>query len=152
MLYPPSEEPRVRRDVTSLLAKLRAEGRQVEVIDCNQTLLDYLNQAGELQRAVRAEKRRPGALQEFGIGEALAEALVERIVAAEQQIAGPGVIMLTRLAALYPFVLPNVIQERLAGRRVRLPVVFLVPGEDDDGGDYRFLGVEKARRYRGTYL
>ena len=50
------------------------------------------------------------------------------------------------------FVLPNVIQERLAGRRVRLPVVFLVPGEDDDGGDYRFLGVEKARRYRGTYL
>jgi len=27
-----------------------------------------------------------------------------------------------------------------------------VPAEDDNGGDYLFLGIEKARRYRGTYL
>jgi hypothetical protein len=152
MLYPPGEELRVRRDVTSLVAKLRSKGRQVELIDCNQALLDYLDQAGELQRAIRAEKRSPGALREFGIGETLADALVERVIAAERQITGPGVIVLTRLAALHPFLLPNVVQERLAGRRVRLPVVFLVPAEDDNGGDYRFLGVEKARRYRGTYL
>ena len=54
--------------------------------------------------------------------------------------------------ALHPFLLPKIVQERLAGRRVHVPVVFLVPAEDDSGSDYLFLGVEKARRYRGTYL
>ena len=86
----------VRRDAGSLVAKLRAEGRQVEVIDCNQVLLDYLHHTTELQRAIRAEKRHPVALKEFGLGE--------------------------------------------------------VPAEDESGSDYLFLGVEKARRYRGTYL
>ena len=152
VLYPPSEELRVRRDVSSLVAKLRSEGRHVEVVDCNQVLLDYLNRTGELQRAIRAEKRNPGALRAFGIGEALAEALVERVVTAQQAMAAPGVVVLTRLGALYPFLLPPVVQERLAGRRMHVPVVFLVPAEDDNGGDYLFLGVEKARRYRGTYL
>ena len=60
--------------------------------------------------------------------------------------------MLTRMGALHPFLLPNIVQERLAGRRVHVPIVFLVPAEDDSGSDYLFLGVEKARRYRGTYL
>jgi hypothetical protein len=56
------------------------------------------------------------------------------------------------MGALHPFLLPNIVQERLAGRRVHVPIVFLVPAEDDSGSDYLFLGVEKARRYRGTYL
>jgi len=142
----------MRRAVNSLVAKLRAEERQVEVIDCNQVLLDYLHHAGELQRAIRAEKRNPSALKEFGIGEVLAEALGERVISAQQQISGPGVVVLTRVGALHPFLLPNIVQERLAGRRVHVPVVFLVPAEDDNGSDYLFLGVEKARRYRGTYL
>jgi hypothetical protein len=152
VLYPPSEELRVRRDMSSLVAKLRSEGRQGEVIDCHKVLLDYLNRSGELERTIRAEKRNPGALRQFGIGEPLAEALVERVVTAQQQMIGPGVVVFTRLGALYPFLLPPIIQERLAGRRVNVPVVFLVPAEDDNGGDYLFLGVEKARRYRGTYL
>jgi hypothetical protein len=152
LLYPPSEELRVRRDVNSLVAKLRAEGRLVEVIDCNQVLLDYLHHAGELQRTIRAEKRHPGALKEFGLGEVLAEALVDRVIAAQQQMLGPGVVVLTRLGALHPFLLPNIVQERLAGRRVHVPIVFLVPAEETNGSDYLFLGIEKARRYRGTYL
>jgi hypothetical protein len=152
LLYPPGEELRVRRDVNSLAAKLRAEGRQVEMIDCNQVLLDYLHHTGELQRAIRTEKRHPGALKEFGIGEVLAEALGELVITAQQQMSGPGVVVLMRMGALHPFLLPNIVQERLAGRRVHVPVVFLVPAEDKSGGDYLFLGVEKARRYRGTYL
>jgi len=108
LLYPPSEELRVCRDVNSLVAKLRAE--------------------------------------------VLAEALVERVITVQQQMSGPGVVVLTRVGALHPFLLPNIVQERLAGRRVHVPVVFLVPAEDDSGSDYLFLGVEKARRYRGTYL
>ena len=67
LLYPPSEELRVRRNVHSLMAKLRAEGRLVEVVDCNQVLLDYLHHTGELHRTIRAEKRSPGALKEFGL-------------------------------------------------------------------------------------
>jgi hypothetical protein len=62
------------------------------------------------------------------------------------------VVVLTRIGALYPFLLPPVVQERLAGRQVHVPIVFLIPAEDDNGGDYLFLGIEKARRYRGTYL
>jgi hypothetical protein len=103
LLYPPSEELLVRRDVNSLVAKLRAEGRQVEVIDCNQVLLDYLHRAEELQRAIRAEKRNPSVLKEFGIGKVLAEALVERVITAQQQMSGPGVVVLTRVGALHPF-------------------------------------------------
>jgi hypothetical protein len=152
VLYPLGEELWVRRDMNSLVAKLRAEGWQVEVIDCNQVLLDYLQHTGELQRAIRAEKRNPGSLREFGIGEALAEALVERVVTGQQQMTRPGVVVLTRIGALYPFLLPPVVQERLAGRQVHVPIVFLIPAEDDNGGDYLFLGIEKARRYRGTYL
>jgi hypothetical protein len=45
MLYPPGEELRVRRDMGSLVAKLRSEGRQVEVIDRHEVLLDYLNRS-----------------------------------------------------------------------------------------------------------
>jgi hypothetical protein len=82
----------------------------------------------------------------------LAEALAERVITAQQQMSGPGVVVLTRMGALHPFLLPNIVQERLAGRRVHVPVVFLVPAEDESGSDYLFLGVEKARRYRGTYL
>src|SRR5579883_2500165 len=152
VLYHPGEETRVRREVSSLVSKLRAEGRSVDVIDCNDVLLDYLERSDELERAIRAERRNPSALRDFGIGDALAEELVERVRRTEQGMSQPGVVFLTRLGALYPFLLPNVIQERLAGRRVRVPVVFLVPAEDDNGGDYLFLGVEKARRYRGTYL
>jgi Domain of unknown function (DUF1788) len=152
VLYPPSEELRVRRDMNSLVAKLRSEGRQVEVIDCNQVLLDYLHHTGELKRTIRAEKRHPGSLRELGIGEPLADALVERVLTAQRQMTEPGVVVFTRLGALYPFLLPPIIQERLAGQRVNVPVVFLVPAEDDNGGDYLFLGIEKARRYRGTYL
>lgn len=152
MLYPPTEELRVRRDMSSLVAKLRSEGREVAVIDCNQVLLDYLHHAGELQRAIRAEKRNPGSLREFGIGEALAEALVELVLTAQERMSEPGVVVLMRVGALYPFLLPNIVQERLAGQHVHVPVVFLVPAEEDNGGDYLFLGVEKARRYRGTYL
>jgi hypothetical protein len=113
LLYPPSEELRVRRDVGSLVAKLRAEGRPVEVIDCNQVLLDYLHHTAELQRAIRAEKRNPGALKEFGIGEVLAEALAKRVITAQQQMSRPGVVVLTRMGALHPFLLPNIVQERL---------------------------------------
>lgn len=152
VLYPPSQETRVWREASSLVSKLRAEGRQVEVIDCNDVLLDYLERTHELERAIRAERRRPAALRDFGIGEALADELVERVMRAEQGMGQPGAVFLTRLGALHPFLLPNVIQERLAGRRTRVPVVFLVPAQDDNGGDYLFLGVEKARRYRGTYL
>lgn len=152
LLYQPGHEPRIRREASSLVAKLRAEGRQVEVIDCNEILLDYLDGAGELERAIKAERRNPAALRDFGIGESLADALVERVVGAERQMTGPGAVFLTRLGAIHPFLVPNVVQERLAGQRVRVPVVFLVPAEDENGGDYLFLGVEKARRYRGTYL
>jgi hypothetical protein len=152
MLYPPGEELRVRRDLSSLVAKLRSEGRQVEVIDCHEVLLDYLNRSGELERAIRAEKRNPGTLRQFSIGEPLAEALVERVLTAQHQMSGLGVLVFTRLGAVYPFLLPPIIQERLAGRRVNVPVVFLVPAEEDNGGDYLFLGIERARRYRGTYL
>jgi Domain of unknown function (DUF1788) len=152
LLYPPSEELRVRRDVGSLVAKLRAERRPVEVIDCNQVLLDSLHHTAELQRAIRAEKRHPDALKEFGIGEVLADALAEQVITAQQQMSGAGVVVLMRMGALHPFLLPNIVQERLAGRRVHVPVVFLVPAEDESGSDYLFLGVEKARRYRGTYL
>jgi Domain of unknown function (DUF1788) len=152
VLYPPGEELRVRRDISSLVAKLRSKGRQVEVIDCHEVLLDYLNHSGELERIIRAEKRNLGALRQFNIGEPLAEALVEQVLRAQQQMSGLGVVVFTRLGAVYPFLLPPIIQERLAGRRVNVPVVFLVPAEDDNGGDYLFLGIEKARRYRGTYL
>jgi hypothetical protein len=152
VLYHPSQETRVQREVSSLVAKLRAEGRSVEVIDCNEVLLDYLERSGELERATRAERRNPTSLRDFGIGEALAEELVERVMAAEQGMGQPGVVFLTRLGALHPFLMPNVIQERLAGRRVHVPVVFLVPAKDEDGSDYLFLGTERARRYRGTYL
>jgi hypothetical protein len=90
--------------------------------------------------------------KEFGIGEVLAEALVDQIIAAQQQMPDPGVVVLMRLGALHPFLLPNIVQERLAGRRVHVPIVFLVPAEETNGSDYLFLGIEKARRYRGTYL
>jgi hypothetical protein len=82
----------------------------------------------------------------------LAEALVNQVITAQQQMPGPGVVVLTRMGALHPFLLPNIVQERLAGRHVHVPVVFLAPAEDESGSDYLFLGVEKARRYRGTYL
>jgi len=152
LLYRPSEETRIWRETSLLVSKLRAEGRQVEVIDCNEVLLNYLERSGELQRAIKAERRNPAALRDFGIGEALADALVERVVSAERGMSQPGAVFLTRLGALHPFLLPNVIQEQLAGRWVRVPVVFLVPAEAENGSDYLFLGVEKARHYRGTYL
>ncbi len=152
LLYPPGQEARVRRETSSLVAKLRAEGRLVEVIDCNDVLLGALERSDELDRAIRAERQAPAALRDFGIGDVLADALVARVLSAEREMSKPGVVFLTRLGALHPFLLPNVLQERLAGQRVRVPVVFLVPAEDDNSGDYLFLGVEKARRYRGTYL
>src|SRR6266540_1796824 len=144
LLYRPGQETRVRREASSLVVKLRAEGRQVEVIDCSEVLLDYLDRTDELKRAIRAERRNPVALRDFGIGEAFADEMVERVMSAQQGMSEHGVVVLTRLGALHPFLLPNVIQERLAGQRVRVPVVFLVPAEDDNGGDYLFLGVEKA--------
>jgi hypothetical protein len=82
----------------------------------------------------------------------LADALAGQVIMTQQHMSGPGVVVLTRMGALHPFLLPNIVQERLAGRRVHVPVVFLVPAEDESGSDYLFLGIEKARRYRGTYL
>ncbi|HEY8477286.1 MAG TPA: BREX protein BrxB domain-containing protein [Chloroflexota bacterium] len=152
LLYPPSEERRVRRETSTLMAKLRAAGRAVEVVDCNQVLLDTLIQSNELERAIRAERRNPEGLRDFGIGEALAGALVERVKAASQGVGDGGVVFLTRLGALHPFLLPSVLQERLAGESLRAPIVFLVPAGEENGGDYLFLGVEQTRRYRGTYL
>jgi hypothetical protein len=151
VLYPPSQETQVQRETRSLVNKLRAEDQQVELIDCNDVLLDYLHRSGELYRAIKAERRDPSALRDFGLGEVLANELVERVIRAEQDMNQRGMIFLVRLGALHPFLLPNIIQERLAGR-IHVPTVFLVPAEDDNGSNYLFLGVEKARRYRGTYL
>ncbi len=152
LLHAPAEELRVRREAQALIVRLRAQGLTVDRIDGHQVLIEHLESQGELERAIRAERRAPERLRELGLGEGLADAVVERVATAARQLGDTDVIILTRLGALYPFLLPTVLQERLAGRRLGIPIIFLVPADEDQSGDYLFLGVERARRYRGTYL
>jgi hypothetical protein len=151
LLYPPPEEVMVRREAAHLAAVVRERGVQITEIDCAALVLETIEARGELERIIQAERRDAAVLRELALGPVIADALISRVTTAARAMTRPCAVFLNRLAGMYPFASPPMLQERLAGT-VMIPVVFFVPAEPLDESHYLFVGSEKTLRYRGVYL
>jgi len=163
LVYRPSEEIRLRKEIRGLSDHLKTEGWGVLQISLQKLLLDRIRGTGEanLESLIARERR----LHERDPERALAY-LRDRIA---PHIEGPNgiaadvirlidgfaeaypleadrtVIFISRAGALYPFFRSSALLKHIDGKTRNIPVVLLYPGERRDTG-LSFMGELPADR------
>ena len=163
LVYRPSEEIRLRKEIRGLSDHLKTEGWGVLQISLQKLLLDRIRGTGEanLESLIARERR----LHERDPERALAY-LRDRIA---PHIEGPNgiaadvirlidgfaeaypleadrtVIFISRAGALYPFIRSSALLKHIDGKTRNIPVVLLYPGERRDTG-LSFMGELPADR------
>jgi hypothetical protein len=155
IVYPPEAERSVLREWRTLAATLKPEFsiRAVDVLDVTARIVDQFG-AGALVESMRDPM--PGSDPTSELGSMWTNAVV---TAVRDAVARPGagrpVVILERLAALYPASGPRAVMQALwDSNHAALdgPVLLLVPGILDEARVYRFVGQVEEFMYRGDIL
>ena len=165
--YHPSEEFKLRREVSRLSTDLKANGWVVLSISLQKLLLDRVRAMGDdiVERIIERERSLSARNPERGLGY-LADKLAPHIegpdgiaadaarVIGEHVDAHPDSIdrtlaLIGRAGALYPFFRSSALLKHLDGRTRNVPVVLLYPGEQRPEGGLSFMGeLNPDRDYR----
>lgn len=158
LVYDPEEEWEMRCEVQQLTGELQQQGWLLHTVSMQELMLDKLHEfftAEELEDLVTMEREYaeydgPLVGLEY-IEEAVFDALhgptgiAESLAAEIQQLAedeerrARTVVLVGELGTLYPFSRTSALLKFLDGRTAGVPVVFLYPGSQEDGG-LKFLG------------
>lgn len=167
LVFPVSEMLEVKRQTKAWVAKLSNDNWNVVVLSMADAVQSVLQNhklrkswlVGERQILEQAE-RRGGAINFRDINKTLSKALTEgtqlqemieeKLQAAEAQ--PQGLLLLTDLEALHPYLRINTIEARLQGR-VHCPVVVLYPGKREGKTSLKFLEFYPADpNYRSEHI
>jgi hypothetical protein len=155
VVYPPEAEPRVLREWHTLVKTLEPE-LSVRTIDVLDVTAEVIQRCG-LETLVETLKHpMPGSDATAELASMWISALVTSVREAEAKPnGGRPVVVLERLAALYPACGPRAVMQALWDSdhaALRGPVVFLIPGVLVEARVYRFVGRIEELMYRGDVL
>ncbi|KIH76251.1 protein of unknown function [Geoalkalibacter ferrihydriticus] len=167
LVFPVSEILAVKRNTRAWVAKLENLGWRVVTLSMAEALNSILRQHKLRRQWLLGEKMvldqaaRTGKPIEFGeINKTLAKALTEGTdlimllrAKMEEATAQPnGILLLTDLEALHPYLRINSIEAQLQGS-IRCPVVVLYPGKREGKTSLRFLEFYPADpNYRSEHI
>jgi hypothetical protein len=154
VVYPPEAERSVLREWYTLAATLQPEYvvRTVDVLDVTTRVVD---QFGARTLVDSMANPMPGSDPMSELGSMWTNAVAAAVCdAAARKDSGRPVVVLERLAALYPASGPRAVMQTLWDTPAALegPVVLLVPGILVEARVYRFVGQVEEFMYRGDIL
>ncbi|MGC1719994.1 MAG: hypothetical protein WA746_13480 [Isosphaeraceae bacterium] len=155
VVYPPEAEVVVLKEWRTLVGTLGAEFdvRTIDVLDVTSSVIDELGVDNIVE--VLANPM-PGASPEVELGSMWASALAERVKKlADHQGQKKTVVVLERLAALYPATGPRSVMQSLwdsEQEALEGPVIVLIPGTLIEARVYLFLDQREEFMYRGDIL
>jgi hypothetical protein len=134
--YEPQDEDALRRMVSNLSSRLKAQGIPLAVVDLFDLLLDQLEGEGRLHRIVEMEPSM-GKQKLLGLLNNLADPASRLIPKLMQHIGDDEtrLALLTGVGRVFPFLRTHTILESLQPAMMRQPVVMFFPGEyTQEGG------------------
>jgi hypothetical protein len=155
IVYPPEAEAAVLREWRTLAGTLGPDFdvRSVDVLDVTSSVIGELG-AENIVEALTDPM--PGASPESELGSMWASALAARVKeAAVGRGRGRPVVVLERLAALYPATGPRAVMQNLwdsEQRALEGPVIVLIPGTLVEARVYHFVDQREEFMYRGDIL
>ena len=155
VVYPPEAETAVLKEWKTLIGTLGPEFdvHTIDVLEVTSVVIDELGVDNIVE--VLANPM-PGASPEAELGSMWAAALAARVK--ELSVgrgAGKPVVVLERLAALYPATSPRAVMQNLwdsEQEALEGPVIVLVPGTLVEARVYRYLDQREEFMYRGDIL
>lgn len=155
VVYPPEAETAVLREWHTLLDTLgpEFEVKRIDVLAVTMSVVEDLG--GENIVGAMAEPM-PGSNPEAELGHMWVSAVAAAVQeSARQKTAPKPVIVLERLAALYPAAGPRAVMQALwdsEGPSLDGPVVVLIPGRIEEPRVYVFVNQQPELMYRGDIL
>jgi hypothetical protein len=155
IVYPPEAEAAVLKEWHMLLEMLDPEFeiKQIDVLAVTMSVVEELG--GENIIGAMADPM-PGSNPEVELGHmwvtAVAAAVQESM---RQKTAAKTVVVLERLAALYPATGPRAVMQALWDSEQSVldgPVVVLIPGRMEEARVYAFVNQQQELMYRGDIL
>lgn len=154
IIYPPGAEREVLKTWHALVQQLKPDF-SVTTIDVLQLTSRVVQQVGADTLVASMEDPMPGSDPASELGAMWLEAITSAVRKAIRTSPGRPVVVLERLAALYPATTPRAAMQALwdtehasfAGR-----VILLIPGEMVQARVYRFVNEVEEFMYRGDIL
>ena len=167
LVFPVAEILEVKRQTKAWIAKLANDGWNVVALSMAKAVESVLRENKlrglwlKTEHQLLDQSLRNGTLIDFrGINKTLSSALTEgeelqNLIESKLQEAesrANGLLLVTDLEALHPYLRINTIESKLQGR-VRRPVVVLYPGKREGKTSLRFLGFYPADpNYRSEHI
>jgi hypothetical protein len=155
VVYPPEAERTVLREWHTLSATLAPEF-SVRTIDVLEVTANALRELGVQNMVGSLNDPMPGSDPQSDLGSIWTEAVATTV---RQKVAEPGtgrpVVILERLAALYPASGPRAVMQTLwdsTHAALEGPAMLLIPGVLVETRVYRFVGQVEELMYRGDIL
>lgn len=158
LVFAPAEILRVKRHLKAWKAQLTLFGWDVEVLSLTRLLDDFFKNHKLRPFWLSGERSSPGDIESINttLREALLSSnLVEKTildVLAKLETKNKGLLIVTDIEALHPYLRIGAIEQRLTGK-VNVPLVILYPGTRSGQSNLSFLGIyPEDGNYRSTHI
>ncbi len=144
LVFPPREILQVKHHLPALVSQLESDGWTVSQLSLAQEVAEILEASPKRKIWLAAERKAPLAWDKINASlatEVSADALTRRVEARLKSLEGDprAFLLVTDLEALHPYLRVGAIEGQLVGK-VKLPLVFLYPGERTGKTRLKFLG------------
>lgn len=148
LVYRPAEEADCVQRRESLRRTLESQGVKVQTVSCRDVIFAHYERRGRLEQLFELEATAGAELNE-NIARHAGQELTNRLLQAADALAGDGVIFLTDVAFLYPYLHLGPILDNCTNC-IQPPMALAVfyPGEVSLGNRLMFLGVRPTSYYR----
>lgn len=157
LIFHPQEILEVKRNLPAWTAKLRQEGWDVQIFSIAEAIHDILQQAPLRKIWLTADRKAPVSWEKTNqsLANALSKgALQNRLesVLEEANSKHNGIVLVTDLEALHPYMRIGAIESQLYGK-FNVPTIFLYPGERTGKTRLKFLGFyPEDGNYRSVHV
>lgn len=148
LVYRPEEEADCGRRRELLRRTLEGHGVKVQTISCRDVIFAHYERRGRLEQFFELDAT-AGAELAQNIADHASQELAGRLIQAVELLGSDGVIFLTDVAFLYPYLHLGPILDNCTNR-IQPPMALAVfyPGEVNLGNRLMFLGVRPTSYYR----
>jgi hypothetical protein len=154
IVYPPAAEREVLRNWHKLVRELEPDF-SITPIDVLKVTSKVVEQIGAETLVAAMKDPMPGSNPEAELGGMWLDAVADAVRQAMRDSGARPVVVLERLAALYPATAPRALMQKLWDSEhatLEGKVVLLIPGDPVEPRVYRFVGQVEELMYRGDIL
>jgi hypothetical protein len=152
LVYRPEEEADCVRRHELLRRTVEQQGVKVQTVSCRDVIFAHYERRGRLEQLFELEAT-AGADLNDNIARHAAQELTARLMQAVESLGNDGVILLTDVAFLYPYLhLGPILDDCTNCIRPPMALAVFYPGEVSLEGRLMFLGVRPTSYYRARDL